>query len=209
MLYSVSTLCFETDAWDGFREPGFSKERRLDPQITIGLLIAGFPLIVHAFEGNMAATKTMLPAIEAFMPEHCLSDVTTVARRGIISEANGRTSRRPGCPSSWASRFVPALRGEAIQRQNPARISRRAHLHPAAAGREEPLRGIDEQVAKARESRRRRGSGRAELIQPARRHDQDRNRGRPPRHHRRRPLSDELREALDRIYRRIRRTSLA
>jgi hypothetical protein len=34
-LYDVSTLYFETDAGDGFREPGFSKERRLDPQITI------------------------------------------------------------------------------------------------------------------------------------------------------------------------------
>ena len=28
------TLYFETDAGDGFREPGFSKERRLEPQIT-------------------------------------------------------------------------------------------------------------------------------------------------------------------------------
>jgi hypothetical protein len=37
-LYDVSTLYFETDAGDGFREPGFSKERRLEPQITIGLL---------------------------------------------------------------------------------------------------------------------------------------------------------------------------
>ena len=33
VLYDVSTLSFETDAADGFREPGFSKERRLDPQI--------------------------------------------------------------------------------------------------------------------------------------------------------------------------------
>jgi hypothetical protein len=33
VLYDVSTLYFETDAGDGFREPGFSKERRLDPQI--------------------------------------------------------------------------------------------------------------------------------------------------------------------------------
>jgi hypothetical protein len=33
VLYDVSTLCFETDAGDGFREPGFSKERRLEPQI--------------------------------------------------------------------------------------------------------------------------------------------------------------------------------
>jgi hypothetical protein len=31
-------LYFETGAGDGFREPRFSKERRLDPQITIGLL---------------------------------------------------------------------------------------------------------------------------------------------------------------------------
>jgi len=38
VLYDVSTLYFETDAGDGFREPGFSKERRLDPQITIGLV---------------------------------------------------------------------------------------------------------------------------------------------------------------------------
>jgi hypothetical protein len=35
VLYDVSTLYFETDAGDGFREPGFSKERRLEPQITI------------------------------------------------------------------------------------------------------------------------------------------------------------------------------
>jgi hypothetical protein len=38
VLFDVSTLYFETDAGDGFREPGFSKERRLDPQVTIGLL---------------------------------------------------------------------------------------------------------------------------------------------------------------------------
>ena len=36
VLYDVTTLHFETDAGDGFREPGFSKERRLDPQITSG-----------------------------------------------------------------------------------------------------------------------------------------------------------------------------
>ncbi len=58
VLYDVTTLHFETDAGDGFREPGFSKERRLDPQITLGLLTdaAGFPLTVAAFEGNKAET---------------------------------------------------------------------------------------------------------------------------------------------------------
>ncbi len=38
VLYDVSTLYFETDAADGFRELRFSKQRRLEPQITIGLL---------------------------------------------------------------------------------------------------------------------------------------------------------------------------
>jgi hypothetical protein len=31
VLYDVTTLWFDTDTGDGFREPGFSKERRLDP----------------------------------------------------------------------------------------------------------------------------------------------------------------------------------
>ena len=53
VLHDVTTLHFETDAGDGFREPGFSKERRLDPQITVGLLTdaSGLPLSVAAFEG--------------------------------------------------------------------------------------------------------------------------------------------------------------
>jgi hypothetical protein len=54
VLYDVSTLYFEAGQGAGFRESGFSKERRLEPQITIGLLTGqdGFPLMVSAFEGN-------------------------------------------------------------------------------------------------------------------------------------------------------------
>jgi len=56
VMFDVSTLYFETDTGDGFREPGFSKERRLEPQITIGLLIdaSGFPLMVRRTRGNRA-----------------------------------------------------------------------------------------------------------------------------------------------------------
>jgi hypothetical protein len=90
VLFDVSTLYFETDAGDGFREPGFSKERRLEPQITLGLLTdaSGFPLTVQAFEGNRAETATMLPVINAFKAAHQLTDVTVVADAGMISEAN-------------------------------------------------------------------------------------------------------------------------
>ena len=84
VLYDVSTLYFEADQGDGFREPGFSKERRLEPQITVGLLTdaSGFPLMVHAFEGNRAETTTMLPTITAFMAAHRLTDVTVSRTRG-------------------------------------------------------------------------------------------------------------------------------
>src|SRR4029450_5097802 len=90
VLYDVTTLYFETDEGDGFREPGFSKERRLEPQITVGFLTdaGGFPLQVHAVEGNKAETKTILPVLEAFMAAHRLPEVTVVADAGMLSEAN-------------------------------------------------------------------------------------------------------------------------
>jgi hypothetical protein len=98
VLYDVSTLYFETDQGDGFHEPGFSKERRLEPRITIGLLTGqdGFPLMVSAFEGNRAETKTMLPVIEKFMAAHDLPDVTVVADAGMISEANQKAIEAAG-----------------------------------------------------------------------------------------------------------------
>ena len=90
ILYDVTTLYFETDEGDGFREPGFSKERRLEPQITVGLLTdaRGFPLQVHAFNGNTAETTTILPVLTAFMTAHELPEVTVVADAGMMSEAN-------------------------------------------------------------------------------------------------------------------------
>ncbi len=92
VLYDVTTLYYEADEGDGFREPGFSKERRIDPQITVGMLtdVNGFPLRIQAFEGNKAETKTFLPSVEAFMDTYDLADVTVVADAGMISEANRR-----------------------------------------------------------------------------------------------------------------------
>jgi transposase len=90
ILYDVTALYFETDEGDGFREPGFSKERRLEPQITVGLLTdtSGFPLMVNAFEGNKAETTTMIPAVQAFQKAHGITDVTVVADAGMVSAGN-------------------------------------------------------------------------------------------------------------------------
>ena len=59
VLYDLTTLHFETDVEDRLRKVGMSKERRVDPQVTVGLLTtaSGFPLEVHLFEGNKAETN--------------------------------------------------------------------------------------------------------------------------------------------------------
>jgi hypothetical protein len=77
-------LYLETDEGDGFHEPGFSKERRLEPQITVGC--GGSPLQVHAFDGNTAETKTILRVIQAFAAAHGVPEVTVVPDAGMLSE---------------------------------------------------------------------------------------------------------------------------
>jgi hypothetical protein len=172
VLYDVSTLYFETDAGDGFREPGFSKERRLEPQITIGLLTdqSGFPLMVSAFEGNRAETKTMLPVIEAFMAAHDLPDVTVVADAGMVSEANQKAIEAAGLSFILGARIpsepyvVKRWRrehpgeqipdGEVFTQPWPAgpnggRRDQVIYYQYKADRARRTLRGIDEQVAKA------------------------------------------------------------
>jgi hypothetical protein len=172
VLCDVSTLYFETDAGDGFCESGFSKERRLEPQITIGLLTGagGFPLMVSAFEGNMAETKTMLPVIESFMAAHQLPDVTVVADAGMISEANQKAIEAAGLSFILGMRIphVPYVVAQ-WRREHPGEQIGDGQVFtqlwpggPASSRRDQviyyqyrhdrarrTLRGIDEQVAKA------------------------------------------------------------
>lgn len=175
VLYDVSTLYFETDTGDGFRESGFSKERRLEPQITVGLLTdaAGFPLMVNAFEGNRAETTTMLPTITAFMAAHGLTDVVVVADAGMVSEKNMRAIEAEGLSFILGAKIphVPYLidkwRCEHPGEQVPdghvfvqpwpagATDKRRDQVfyHQYSHDRaRRTLRGIDEQVRKAEQA---------------------------------------------------------
>jgi hypothetical protein len=90
ILYDVTTLYFEVQEEDSYRKSGLSKERRLEPQIILGLLVDqnGFPLGLHSFEGNKAETKTLLPVIEAFQAQHGLTNVTIVADAAMLSASN-------------------------------------------------------------------------------------------------------------------------
>ena len=175
VLYDVSTLYFETDKGDGFRESGFSKERRLEPQITVGLLADrdGFPLMVSAFEGNKAETKTMLPVIESFMAAHDLPDVTVVADAGMVSEANQKDIEAAGLSFILGMKIphVPYVVKQ-WRREHPGEDIPDGHVftQPWPAGPKSErrgqviyyqyradrarrtLRGIDEQVAKAEQA---------------------------------------------------------
>jgi transposase len=90
LLYDVTTLYFEVQEEDDFRRPGMSKERRLEPQIVIGLLVDqfGFPLGLHSFKGNTAETTTILPVIDAFKKLHELREITVVADAAMLSSKN-------------------------------------------------------------------------------------------------------------------------
>lgn len=90
VLYDLTTLYFEAEKEDGLRKVGMSKERRVDPQITVGLLVGrdGFPLDIHVFEGNKAETKTLIPVITAFQERHSVTDMVVVADAGMLSAAN-------------------------------------------------------------------------------------------------------------------------
>jgi hypothetical protein len=90
VLYDLTTLHFETDLEDRLRKVGMSKERRVDPQVTVGLLTTGdgFPLDVHLFEGNKAETKTLVPVLTGFAKRHDIDDVVVVADAGMLSAAN-------------------------------------------------------------------------------------------------------------------------
>jgi hypothetical protein len=98
ILYDVTTLYFETPEEDNYRKSGMSKERRLEPQILIGLLVdqSGFPLGLHSFEGNIAETNTILPVLEAFKEQHNLHDITVVADASMLSSKNLKALTKAG-----------------------------------------------------------------------------------------------------------------
>lgn len=117
LLYDVTTLYFEADKEDevtgpneGLRKVGYSKERRVDPQIVVGLLVdrSGFPLEIQAFEGNKAETQTLIPVIQAFRARHQIADMVVVADAGMLSVSNLEALEAAGLRFIVGSRLTKA-----------------------------------------------------------------------------------------------------
>ena len=125
VLYDVTTLYCEAESEDDLRKVGYSRERRVDPQIVVGLLVdrIGFPLEIGCFEGNTAETTTIVPMV---MPA-CLGGqpqetrrCRVVVHRGLAATRFGRfmpvaaASMRPASrgPNRWSgSRTTPPTSG--------------------------------------------------------------------------------------------------
>ena len=89
-LYDVTTLYFEAEKEDDLRRVGYSKDRRVDPQVIVGLLVdrRGFPLRIGCWEGNKAETTTLIPIVEAFHAAHGIEELVIVADASMLSAAN-------------------------------------------------------------------------------------------------------------------------
>ena len=161
VLYDVTTLYFEVQEADEYRKPGISKERRLEPQIIIGLLVDqnGFPLGLQSFEGNKAETKTLLPVIQDFLMQNGLTKTTIVADAAMMSASNLKALAEAGYTYIVGSRLhkVPYDIAEyqktselsdqqiVVEKREEYRIIYQYRAKRAALD----MRNIEKQVAKA------------------------------------------------------------
>lgn len=110
LLYDTTTLYFDAEFEDRLRKVGYSKERRVDPQIVVGLLVdrTGFPLEIACYEGNKAETATLIPVMEAFQARHQVADMVVVADAGMLSSANLKALDEAGLRFIVGSRMTKA-----------------------------------------------------------------------------------------------------
>jgi transposase len=91
LFYDVTTLYFEADYGDEFRETGFSKDgKHSQPQVVLGLLVSkdGYPLSYSVFNGSQYEGRTMLPVVEDFVQRFNLDDFVVVADSGLMKQSN-------------------------------------------------------------------------------------------------------------------------
>ena len=90
VFYDVTTLRTAAEREDSFRRVGFSKDRSIDPQVTVGLLTdrCGIPLEIAAFEGNRAEKLTLIPVLTGFKDRHGIENLVVVADAGMLSATN-------------------------------------------------------------------------------------------------------------------------
>jgi transposase len=91
VFYDMTTIYFESDHADEFRETGFSKEgKHQHPQIYLGLLVGknGYPIGYDIYEGSIYEGHTLVPILERFEKRFDLNKPIVVADAGLLSSDN-------------------------------------------------------------------------------------------------------------------------
>ena len=91
VFYDVTTLYFESDYSDEFRESGFSKDgKHAQLQVVLGFLVSrdDYPLSYSLFNGSQYEGRTMLPIVEDFVHRFKLEDFVIVADSGLMNKTN-------------------------------------------------------------------------------------------------------------------------
>ena len=91
VFYDVTTLYFETDESDEFRETGWSKDgKHAQPQVVLGLLVSkgGYPLAYSLFNGSQYEGRTMIPIVEDFAKRFDLEDFVVVTDSVLMNKTN-------------------------------------------------------------------------------------------------------------------------
>ena len=90
VYYDVTNFYFEIDAEDELRKRGYSKEKRRDPLVQMGLAMDadGIPLHYEVFEGNMPDKSTFRSVIGEVRRKYDTGRIIVVADMGIITGDN-------------------------------------------------------------------------------------------------------------------------
>ena len=124
MLYDVTTLYFEAEKEDRLRKVGYSKERRVDPQIVVGLLVdrAGFLL-------RSAASKATKPKPPRSCRSSKPSNSATIWPTWSWSPTPGCSRRR-----TWPNSTPRTCGSSSVPRMTKAPIDLASHFPLARAG---------------------------------------------------------------------------
>ena len=90
LYYDVTNYYFEIDKEDEIRKKGFSKEKRSDPIIQMGLFIDEnqIPISYKLFPGNTHDTKTLIPILNEVKNQLGFIKTIVVAGKGLNSNEN-------------------------------------------------------------------------------------------------------------------------
>lgn len=90
VFYDVTNYYFESEAMEGLRQKGVSKERKKTGIVQMGLFIDrnGIPITYELFPGNTNDLSTMKPILEKIKREYNLGKISIVADKGNNSGKN-------------------------------------------------------------------------------------------------------------------------